>query len=514
MRNTLLLCLAVVLLGFGTTHAQTRNFDETWKEFLVNNRISDMSVLPKPDRRTDLQDYAKYVLMNLNNTFCQSEMDRVDALVADLDGIERERLVNIPGFVKKWEEIKSKIDAYHKMDELWQQFRETRRVSPRELNGIAAAKSSCEKSTLAKYSFMMAHYNLCRGDIESAKDIFQTRTLRLAEKTSLRINDIEGLPEEVARMKRFFTILPRLDAAWDQYVTTGTSPGFTEDIPAYPCYPDPQIRILVLNAATDLCANGPDALAQIEALQNETGYQLSPEVAKRVESFTTGVNQRREDLAALNAAWEAFLPNNEVPVGVQYSYDYCEKLPLIRAYIMDGFAFVCETAEANLMNIADLQRENPVQLDAQTRQKMEELQAKFDQYIFNGEAIDQLWRQFMSQGDTLYGDFMSSEVYCDNIQQVKDWTMRGLSGNCGTPEMYQMADRIDELQAKFDFQFYDDLDCRVQKLRMRVWDCRYEALHAMASVEEDAAQPFEQRLQAMMDEHGMGPRPEPCGSER
>ena len=512
MRILLFLCAA--LLGAATTsYAQTRNFDETWKEFLVNNQISDMSVLPRPDRRTNPQDYAKYVLMNLNNTFCQSEMDRAEPLLADLEEMDRAQLGNIPGFMKKMEEIRAKMSASRQMDALWQQFLQTRRASPRELNAVTAAKSSCEKSTLAKYSFMLAHHNLCQGNIDEAKDIFQTRTLRLAEKTSLRISDIEGMPEEVARMKRFFTVLPRLDAAWTQYTTTGESPGFTEDLPAYPCYPEPQIRILVLNAATDLCANGPDALAQIEALQNETGYQLKPEVAKRVDAFKDGVRQRDEDLTALNAAWEAFLPNNEVPMGVKYSYDYCEKLPLIRAYIMDGFAFVCETAEANLMNIADLQRTDPVRLDAATQRKMEELQQKFDQYLFNGEAIDNLWRQFMSQGDTLYADFLSSEVYCDNIQQVKDWTMRGLAGNCGTPEMYQMADRIDELQRTYGFEFYEDLDCRVQKLRMRVWDCRYEALHAMASVEE-STEPFEQRLQAMMEEHGMGARPEACAAGR
>ena len=58
-------CLIIgIFFISATTFSQTVNFDETWKEFLENNKISNMSKLIKPDKVYDRPDYAKYLLMN------------------------------------------------------------------------------------------------------------------------------------------------------------------------------------------------------------------------------------------------------------------------------------------------------------------------------------------------------------------------------------------------------------------------------------------------------------------
>ena len=500
---------------FVAARAQTINFDETWKEFLENNKISNMSALARPDRRVKPDDYAKYVLMNINNSFCQSNLEKTETLMADLMTIEGDVMGSIPGFGRKLEDLRAKIDAYHRVDGNWQHFLATGEVNPSELNSITAAQKSCEKSTLAKYSYMMVHYDLCRGDVDKAKDRFETRTLRLAEKTNLRIEDVEGMAPRVAKMKAYFQVLPRLDAAWQTYVQSGESPGFDEAITLFECYPTPNIQALILRGATDLCAEAPGALAEIKALQERAGAQLGKGVASKLAVLEKAVKKQNQDVATLNEAWEKFLVDNKAPRGVRFGYEYCEKLPLIRAYIMDGYNFVCETAVVNLELIDELQRTDPVELDAVTLRKMTELRELFDQYEFNGRAIDNLWNQFMAQGDTLYDDFMSSEIYCDNIQQVKDWTMRGLTaGTCDNKLMYENVEKINQLQRSFNFEFYDDLDCRVQKLRMRVWDCRYDALQAVASVDTTSTEPLETKLRALMEEYNMGERPEPCSLER
>ena len=63
-------CLFINLLFISTAaYSQTINFDETWEEFLDNNKISNMSELYKPDKERDLLNYAKYLLMNTNSFY-------------------------------------------------------------------------------------------------------------------------------------------------------------------------------------------------------------------------------------------------------------------------------------------------------------------------------------------------------------------------------------------------------------------------------------------------------------
>ena len=84
-----------------TADSQTINFDETWEEFLINNKISNMSELFRPDKEHDPLNYAKYLLMNTNSDFCQSEIKDAENLMAEIQQINPEVLKSIPGFVSK-----------------------------------------------------------------------------------------------------------------------------------------------------------------------------------------------------------------------------------------------------------------------------------------------------------------------------------------------------------------------------------------------------------------------------
>lgn len=491
--------------------SQTPNFDETWKEFLDNNKISNMSELPRPNKKSDLLDYAKYLLMNTNSKFCQSEMTKAEDLMAEINEIDPRAHKAIPGFIVKKKELEAKIDAYHSMDGIWNRFLETREALTEELEDVKAAKSSCEKRTLAKYSYMTAHNYLCQGDVLNAKSIFETRTLRLAEKTSLRVRDVEGLEAEVRNMKTMFKAMSKLDIAWETFVETGESPGFDIDLPLFPCYPIPNMKALLLKSAIDICNAGPEALEKIKQLQADSGVDLDRDLEQKIKDLEADIEVKESNLAALNEAWEAFIPDNKVKHWGKYGYDYCSKEPLIKAYIMDGFAFVCETAEEAFEKIDALQERRPVRLDEMTVSKINDLSALADEYAFNGVEIESRWDQFVAQGDRLSGTFESTDMYCDNIQKVKDWTMSGLSSDCQEGLAY--LEKIEDFNEKFDFNFYEELECRVQKLRIKVWDCRHQALQDIAKV-EDSAEAREEKLTALMEEFGMEERPEVCSSNK
>ena len=488
------------------TNAQTGNFDETWKEFLENNKISDMSVLIKPNKQYEQQDYAKYLLMNTNSNFCQSDVEDAEELMAEIQQINAPVYTSIPGYVRKMDELKTRIDAYHTMDAIWGRFLQTRSVTQDELEAVEGAKASCEKQTLAKYSFMTAYQHFCEGNVVRAKDIFENRTLRLAEKTSLRVEDVEGLAGEVANMKSMFQDMDRLDAAWNSYVQTGVSPGLDFEIALYPCNPVPKMKELVLKGALDLCSAGPEAIERIKNLETQSGISPPREVARKIADLEALIGKKNAEVAALNEAWEAFIPDNVVKHMGLYGYEYCEKEPLIRAYIMDGFAYVCELGEEMLQKIDDLQNTDRTPLEQITMIKINELAALTEEYKANGAQIERIWDRFVAQGDRLTQDYVSADFYCDNINQVQDWTMKGLSGTC--EQGIQYLEQIEDFQRTFEFNFYEGLECRVQRLRIKVWECRHDGLLKLAKIEAPEAP--EARLQELMLEYGMGPRPEDC----
>ena len=512
MRSCFLLpCLVIGILFIpASVFNQTTNFDETWKEFLENNKISNMIELVKPDKVLDKPDYARYLLMNTNTSFCQSEVDEAEELMAEIQEMDPMIHESIEGFVEKRVDLETKIKAYHTMDAIWQRFLQTKEVDPEELEAVTAAKTICEKTTLAKYSYMTAYYHFCQGNVPRSRDIFENRTLKLAEKTSLRVEDVEGLAEEVARMKSMYRDMSQLDIAWKTYVETGVSPGFDIEMPLFACNPIPKMKELLLKGAVDLCQAGPDALEQIKKLQAGSGVAPDRDLRDKLKGLEAAVAENEARLSVLNEAWEAFIPDNKVKHLGKYGYEYCSKEPLIRAYIMDGFGYGCAMAEEMLLKIDSLQSREVTPLEEITMIKINELAELTEEYRANGVEIERLWNKFIAQRDTLFGHIPSTDEYCDNIQQVKDWTINGLCGSC--EDGIQYLEQIEGFQRTFDFKFSKEVECRVQKLRIKIWDCRYQALRELARV-GSTPETRQQKLDELIEEYGIGERPEVCSPD-
>jgi hypothetical protein len=270
------------------------------------------------------------------------------------------------------------------------------------------------------------------------------------------------------------------------------------------------MKIVLLNGVFDLCNAAPAALARIKELEDKTGVAPNRDLKAKIRDVEAAIGKNNASVAVLNEAWEAFIPDNKVRHIGKYGHKYCDKESLIRAYIMDGFLNVCQMGEEMLAKIDSLQRPEITPLQEITMIKINQLAAESAQFQTDGVNIERLWSNFVAQGDQLTEQFLSPEFYCDNIHQVKDWTIRGLSGSCEDGNHY--LQEIEEFQRTFEFNFTKELECRVQKLRIKVWDCRYQALEKLARVEasEDA---YEKRLKELMAEYGMSERPEVCPYE-
>ena len=503
-------CFFITLLFTSNpTFSQTVNFDETWAEFLKNNKISNMSELTKPDKVRAQKEYAKYLLMNTNSSFCQSDIEDAEKLMEEIKELGSEVHQSIPEYAGKMLDLETKIEAYYSIDAIWTHFLLTKEVMWDELQDIKAAKTSCEKRTLAKYSYLTAYYHFCNGNVAKAKDIFENRTLRLTEKTTLRVDDVEGLKSEVATMKTLFQDMAKLDIAWDKYVKTDVSPGFDIELPLFPCYPIPKMKEYVLKGVLDICNSAPPMLAKIKDLQVKSGVAPSGDLKRKVQELEAAVGQNENNLAVLNDTWKAFIPDNKVKQ-MNYGYEYCAIEPLIRAYILDGFAYNCNEEVLEKID-SILESDNPPLLEDITLIKINDLRELNELYRANGRNIEKVWDNFVAQGDVLTQDYESTDLYCDYIHHVKDWTIRGLSGNC--EEGNQYLERIEDFNETFEFKFYEELECRVQRLRIKVWDCRHEALQELARIEASEGE-YEKRLEELMTEYKMGERPELCPMEK
>lgn len=489
--------------------AQTVNFDETWKEFLENNKISNMSALDKPNKYDDSLNYLKYLLMNTNSSLCQSEVAEAERLITEIQEADPNAFKLVPGFAEKLKDLDTKIKAYHTMDAIWQRFLQNNTVDLKELDAVKGAKTMCEKKTLAKYSYMMAYQNYCNGNIAVAKNIIETRTLRLAERTSLRVEDVEGLAPELAKMKKLFQNITKLQTNWKSYLKTGVSPGFDTELPLFPCNPIPNMKEWILKGAVDVCNSGPMMLEKIKDLQSESGVTLDKDISKKIKELEAAIEQNDDKLAVLDKAWKAFIPDNEVKKEYRkYGFEYCTKEPLIRAYIMEGFANMCGNAEEMLEKIDALQKSDATSISEVTKNKIEDLSDARLQYQYDEGEINKIWNKFKAQDDMLE-DYELAAYYCDHIYDVKSWLIQGLSGTC--QEGIPYLEKIDEVKKNLEFEFAQDIRCRVEKLRARVWDCRYESLKKLAMVQaESNSDSLEVVLAGLMKEYGLEERPEVC----
>ncbi len=475
---------ACLFLGFAffisSSNAQFVNFEETWKEFLVNTKTSNISKLTKPSKENKI-DYLKYSLMYATTNFCNSRLGESKGFIRDIESIGLGVYSTIPGYKNRFEDLQAKIEAYHNVDKLWGRFMRSKDVTLEELEAEDIAKLVCEKGTLAKYFYTKAHAHYCRGDVINAMGDFENRVLKLAERTSLKVSDVPGLESEVAKMKAFFIGLKKVGPAWKKYLETDTSPGIDVELPVFDCYAIPNMKEYVLRAAADLCTHGAPMLKKIQALQAVNTHEIEPRLAQKIKWLEEEVGKSNADLSTLENTWDDFVPDEALSSPKKYGYEYCRKDALVKAYTMDGLLNTCEQGQAMLDKIRMVEKEYNPPLNDIVRGKIKKLETRLQQYATESANLDQLWSTFVQNNDTLTAPYQLADFYCDQIQQVKSWTIKGHLDACPSGQEY--LDKIDQFQKTNSLEFDEELNCRIHRLRIKVWDCRWWELVRQARKE-------------------------------
>ena len=450
--------------------AQFVNFEDTWKEFLANNKISNISEMPKPKKNQPI-DYLRYCLMVANTHFCSGDIGDAENMMAEVKKMGKDAYKTIPGYGAKHDDLSVKIKAYHQVEFLWKRFLKTKSVSLEELEKVAEAKTVCEKGTLAKYFYMVAHAHYCKGEIAEAKGHFEGRVLKLAERTSLKVEDITGLAEEVKTMKFLFINLPKLGKAWKEYQSSGESKGFDIELPVIECYSIPSMKEYVLRGASDVCKYGNEMLQKINKLKESNSHSLPSDLKEGISWLQKEVEKNNKDVANLNKSWKQFMPKDTLLNGINFGFEYCDKESEIRAYTMDGRINYCNKGEEILEKINAIKSENKPDLKSITLEKIKNLEIKLEEEKDNVANLNQLWDEFISNKDTILEPFDVAGYFCDKIALAKSWTIKGHMDACKKGQHY--INNIDHLKQQESLEFDEELACRIRRLRIKVWDCRY-----------------------------------------
>jgi hypothetical protein len=559
--------LFLFVFALPKTNAQVVNFEETWLEFLKDSKISNVSKLPQPGKEETVN-FAKYCLMYANSRFCEGNYANAKGFMREIENAGETAYSPILGFKERYDDLGLKMEAYLQADILWKDFLLNKSVGEADLDAAEMAIRVCEKGTLAKYSYMQAHTYYCQGDVAKARNKFENYTLKIVDKTSLRIDDVEGLKPEVDNMRQVFKALDVLDISWAEYIKSGVSKGYKENLPEMECYSIPSMRAYILIAAEDVCKYGAENLKKIQRLQKTNTHDIDAELAAKINWLKGEVAIYNGDVTALNQAWKEFVPTGNIKtkldfemiycekeaqiqsylingtinictVGkemlskiaavqtdfnpkltsvttdkleilkqkvnsvddnlkilnknwaeflekdtllkIDFGYEYCDKADEIKAYTINGLVNICSEGMAMLAKIEATQKEFNPELDTVLTEKIAILKEKVPKYVAEAENLKNLWKTFMTNKDTLTESYELSIFYCAKIQQIQSWVLKGNIESCVNGQPY--LDRIDEFQKIHNVKLDKETECRVRRLRIKVWDCRYWELVRQARKE-------------------------------
>lgn len=555
--KTIMISFLLCCFALSKADAQVVNFEETWQTFLNDNKISNISKLPQPSKE-ETENFAKYCLMYANSRFCEGNYAAAKGFMKKIDETGEPVYGAIPGFKPKFDDLTAKMKAYIDADVLWRNFLLNGSVTEEELAEMELAIRVCEKGTLAKYSYMQAHTYYCQGELKKARNRFENYTLKIVDKTSLKIEDVEGLGPKVETMRQVFKALDVLDKSWASYVETDVSKGFKEELPEMECYSIPSMKGYMLIAAEDVCKNGPAMLTKIQALQKTNTHDIDAVLAEKIKWLEGEVATYNGDIATLNKAWKEFVPTNDLKklidfdliycekeaqvrsylmngtinvctlgkemlgkiaevqadyepkltsvtmdklevlkqlvnkeddnlkvlnknwaeflekdtlMSIDFSFQYCDKVAQIKAYTMNGLVNICTEGEAMIVKIDETQMSYNPELTPEITERIEKLKELAPKYTKEAAYLTKLWKTYIKNGDTLTEPYELASFYCDKMQQVQSWVIKGSFETCANGQGYM--DVIDAFQKKHSLKYDKELACRVRRLRIKIWDCRY-----------------------------------------
>ncbi|MEO1714459.1 MAG: hypothetical protein AAFU60_14095, partial [Bacteroidota bacterium] len=301
-------------------------------------------------------------------------------------------------------------------------------------------------------------------------------------------NSINGFPERHGKMEKDISAFHKVDQAWTTFLSDRsiTLEALAELEPASKvCEKGTLAKYNYMLAYQNYCqGNIPEAsnyfMNRVKKLVENTSLKTAD-----VEGLTPEYQTMKahfEGLKKLGQAWKTFKDTGESPGFNENELPEiaCYPIPSMKAYILIAAADLCGRGAEMLEKIERLEAGNQHPPKGLLNEKIAWLKSEVGKYTGDTGTLQTAWGNFTPQ-DTLTEPVELAEFYCDKIDQVYSWVIKGHLNQC--PEGQNYLDQIDAFQKEHTLTFDPELDCKIHRLRIKVWDCRYWELVRQAQKE-------------------------------
>ena len=454
--------------------------DGLWITFLSKKNITheDLEQHALAKKVCEKGTLAKYFYMSAYAFYCKGDIAscKEDFENKVLRLVEKANLDPnaVGGLADEMKTMKTVLAVNAKLVPAWKQYMDTDK-SPGFKDDLPLIE--CYTIPNMKIYMLRAMTDVCKNGSEMLKKIKklqETNTHTIPADLQAKIDWLD------AEVTKYNGNLANLNKAWAEFVPTDKVSSGIEFMGEY-CEKDAQIKAYTMHGTMNYCSEGQDMLDKIAAVQKEHNPTLDATTKQKIENLKKLVKNQEAEKAKLDKAWDEFVPTDTVASGAKYGHEFCDKADNIKAYIMDGMMEPCVKGEESLTEISKIQAKYKPELDATTQEKLDKLKENVKKYMADLAALNKLWSTFIENKDTIPTEFTVEEYYCDKVAQIKSWVLVGNVNTCEQGQAYM--DRIVAYKKAHNMTLDKELACRVNRLQMKIWDCRYWELVRQAWAE-------------------------------
>jgi hypothetical protein len=466
-------------------HVQQNNtelavLNEAWNQFIPEDKLTENRKYGHTfscDREAEIKAYIMDGMLN-PCTFATNALDSIAGIRKrhhpSLGEITSLKLIRLKAIVSR------EIENVATLNKAWEDF-----VPDDKLNGpIKFVFEYCDKIAQTKAYIIDGTINLCLKGQQRLDDIEKLRDEYNPGLDETTINKIDKLQYMIDKID---IELSNLNTVWKDFVDDEQLTKKIKYEHIFPCNREAEVRAWTIDGLLNPCKDGENALKNINRIQKDYQPELDDKTKEKLKKLQKIVGTENDNLATLNKAWADFLPDNKLSEAAEFVFEYCDKAAQIRAYTIDGSINFCAKARQRLVDIYSVRQEHDPELNKETKDKIDRLQAAVNKSDNQLEDLNKAWSLYVATDTTTIwrGGFPAKDkiirdqiklvnFYCDKIAQTKSWIIKGHLDPCEKGENY--LKKAASLKAKHQLQYDEELICQIHRLSGKVYQCKYWAL--------------------------------------
>lgn len=462
----------------GTKIKAYHTLDKIWERFIVSYDVTldELDKVKTARRVCEKGTLAKYTQMETYIYYCQGDVEKSKNLFENfvLRIVEKTTLKSsdVNGLDKELDIFRALFKVLPTLNKEWAAF-----MKSGESTGFdqEIPVLNCNVNPNIKGYLLEAASDICNKGMEMLKKIKALEAKANGNIDKDVAEKIKWLEESAGDYSGDEVALNK---AWTEFTPNNTLAKQLDWTLTY-CKTIDQIRSYAMNGILN-CDQAVPMTKKIKELSAKLDKELDKTTAAKIAVLEKNIETNNGDLDALTAAWEAFVPENQLTDEPDYTLIYCDKVAQIRSYTMNGVLHHCTEGEAMIAKIEAVQKNHKVELDETTAAKVKTLNDLVAKTKNDLSALNASWKKLTAEDDTLTEPHGLADTYCDKVAQVRYWTIQGhlnYDNVEGDNKYHTVGDDYNEkIQALIEsdkLELDEELTCSIKRMNQKIWKYKY-----------------------------------------